>query len=183
MRRHGWAIGWLFVSGATIGTLLDALQVNSRVERYPAPALYGEVWWVPLLMGSAVVAIGYSQVLVDPLLGHRRSTRHLWLTLSEQGWLILAYLITVLSMGALATAGLLLLIYANFWLLAGSSWQNILFSIVTAITGSLIEMTLVASGAFSYTKPDLLGVPLWLPCLYAIASLAVGDLGRNLLAV
>lgn len=84
---------------------------------------------------------------------------------------------------SIAKAGLLILIYLNFWLLAGRSWQNLLLSLVTAITGTLIEMTLVAAGAFSYVHPDILGVPLWLPCIYACASLAVGDLGRSLVSL
>jgi hypothetical protein len=79
--------------------------------------------------------------------------------------------------------GLLILVYLNFWLLAGRSWQNLLLSLVTAITGTLIEMTLVAAGAFSYVHPDILGVPFWLPCIYACASLAVGDLGRSLMSL
>ena len=78
-------------------------------------------------------------------------------------------------------AVLLVLIYFNFWLLTGRGWQNLLLSLVTAITGTLVEMTLVASGAFSYLQPDILGVPYWLPFMYACASLAIGDLGRSLM--
>jgi hypothetical protein len=79
--------------------------------------------------------------------------------------------------------GLLLLIYLNFWLLAGRGWQNLLPSFVTAITGTLIEMILVAAGAFTSLYPDVFGVPYWLPCIYAIASLEVGDLGRSLTSI
>ncbi len=51
---------------------------------------------------------------------------------------------------------------------------------MTAITGTLIEMILVAAGAFTYLHPDVFGVPYWLPYIYAIASLAVGDLEGRL---
>jgi hypothetical protein len=44
-------------------------------------------------------------------------------------------------------------------------------------------MILVAAGAFTYLHPDVFGVPYWLPCIYAIASLAVGDLGRSLISI
>jgi len=44
-----------------------------------------------------------------------------------------------------------------------------------------VEMTLVAAGAFSYLQTDILGVPYWLPFMYACASLVVGDLGRSLM--
>lgn len=44
----------------------------------------------------------------------------------------------------------------------------------------LLGAVLVAAGAFSYLHPDFIGVPYWLPCIYACASLAVGDMGRYL---
>src|SRR6266699_3883496 len=137
---RGKMLLWLFLLGATLGTMLDALHVYSRVERYASPAFFGLAWWVPLLLGAAVVIIVYSHPLVDPLL----------------------------------------LLYINFWLLTRGGWQTIVLSLVTAITGTLIEMILVAAGAFSYLHPDLLGVPYWLPCMYACASLASVNLGRSL---
>jgi hypothetical protein len=171
---------WLFLLGATLGTALDAFQVYSQVERYTSPGLLGVAWWVPLLFGCAAAAIGFSHPLVDPLLHHRRF-RSLFSSLLGLAWLPLAYLISVISLDTFTKTALMLLIYLNFWLLAESSWQNLVFSLATAITGTLIEMILVAAGAFSYLHPDLLGVPYWLPCIYACASLAVGDLGRSLM--
>jgi hypothetical protein len=96
-------------------------------------------------------------------------------------WVVLAYLVSATSLDSIAKVGLMTLIYLNFWLLAGRGWQNVLLSLVTAITGTLVEMLLVAAGAFSYLHPDFIGVPYWLPCIYACASLAVGDLGRSLI--
>ncbi len=177
---RGRALLWLFLLGATLGTALDAFHVFSHVERYPAPTLLGVAWWAPLLFGGAAVAIGYSHPLVDPLLHHRRF-RSLVSSLLGLAWLPLAYVIGASFFDTLTKTMLLLLVYCNFWILSGSDWQNLVFSFVTAITGTLIEMILVAAGAFSYTHPDMLGVPFWLPCLYACASLAVGDLGRTLL--
>jgi len=182
MNLHkGWPILWLFLLGATVGTGLDAFHVYSDVERYPAPVLFGVAWWVPLLFGAAVVVIGYSHPLVDPLLHHRQRPHRLLLSIGELTWLVLAYLVAASVLDSIAKVGLLAVIYLNFWLLAGRSWQNLLLALVTAITGTLIEMVLVAAGAFSYIHPDMLGVPYWLPCIYACASLAVGDFGRTLI--
>ena len=175
-------IAWLFLLGATLGTALDALDVYSKVERYSMPVLFGLAWWVPLLFGAAAIAIGYSHPTVDPLLHHERPSRRLSSSFAELAWLALAYLIGASALESITKAGLLALVYLNFWLLAGRSWQNLLFALVTAITGTLIEMILVATGAFAYLHPDLLGVPYWLPFLYACASLAVGDLGRSLMS-
>lgn len=180
-RRWLFPLLWLFLLGATLGSALDALHVATGVDRYSMPVLFGLAWWVPLLFGTAAVAIGYSHPLVDRLLHHRRIARRLLGTTGELAWLVLAYLVSASVLDSFAKLGLLLVIYLNFWLLAGKGWQNLLLSVVTAITGTLIEMVLVAVGAFSYLHPDLLGVPYWLPGLYICASLAVGDLGRSLI--
>lgn len=172
----------LILLGAIVGTALDAFHAHNDVERYPSPALFGVAWWVPLLFGAAAVSIAYSHVFIDALLHQRRSPQ-LVTSLAELAWLVLAYLISAGTLDTLAKTGLLLLIYLNFWLLAGRTWQNLVFSIATAITGMLIEMILVSVGAFAYVHPDFLGVPYWLPCLYACASLAVGDVGRSLIHV
>lgn len=172
------AILWLFGLGAILGTALDAIHVFSHIERYPAPTFLGMAWWVPLLFGTAAVAIGSSHALVDPLLGQHRA-RSLLTSSLQITWLLLAYILSASMLDTFTKGGLLLLIYLNFWLVAGGGWQNLVFSFVTATTGTLVEMTLVAAGAFAYVRPDLLGVPFWLPCLYACASLAVGDLGRS----
>lgn len=170
----------LFLLGATLGSCLDALYVHSGVERYPVPVLFGLAWWVPLLFGAAAVAIGTSHVLIDSLLGNIQRRYGLLIGLSGLAWLLLAYLVSAGEFTSALKVGLLLIIYLNFWLLAGRSWQNLLLSIVTAITGTLVEMILVTAGAFSYLHPDFIGVPYWLPCIYACASLALGNLGRSL---
>ncbi len=179
--HHGWAILWLFLLGAIFGTALDAFHVYSYVEQYTRPAFLGVAWWVPLLFGIAAVAIGYSHPLTDPLIHNLRRPRRLTMSIAELAWLLLAYVIAASPISSLAKTVLLTLIYFNFWLLTGRGWQNLLLSLVTAITGTLVEMTLVAAGAFSYLQLGMLGVPYWLPFMYACASLAVGDLGRSLM--
>src|SRR6266700_6546545 len=89
----GWAICWLFLLGAVLGTGLDAFHVHSKVEHYAVPVLFGLAWWVPLLFGVAAVAIGYSHPLVDPLIGNTRPERRLSISLGELTWLLLAQLV------------------------------------------------------------------------------------------
>ncbi len=183
MKYPGWVIAWLFLLGAILGTALDAIDVFNHVERYSRPVLFGLAWWVPLLFGAAAVAIGYSHPLVDPLISNIRPPRRLTISLGELSWLLLAYLVGASMLDSLAKVGLLVIIYLNFWLLTGRRWQSLMLSLVVATTGTLIEMMLVAAGAFSYLHPDMIGVPYWLPCIYACASLAVGDLGRSLVSL
>jgi hypothetical protein len=176
-------IALLFLLGATLGTGLDAIDVYGHVESYTGPILFGLAWWVPLLFGFAAVAIGFSHPLVDPLIGNVRPPRRLVTSIGELSWLLLAYLVGASMLDSLAKTGLLIIIFLNFWLLGGRRWQSLVLSLIVAITGTLIEMELVAAGAFSYLHPDIIGVPYWLPCIYACASLAVGDLGRSLMSL
>ncbi len=178
--RRGLPVLYLFVLGATLGTGLDAFHVYSGVERYPRPVFLGVAWWVPLLFGAAAAAIGYSHVRVDSLLGYRRRSVGLMWSLGELMWVVLAYVVSGSGLDSLAKVGLLTVIYLNFWMIAGRNWQSLVLSAVTAITGTLVEMVLVAAGAFFYVHPDMLGVPYWLPGIYVCASLAVGDIGRSL---
>jgi hypothetical protein len=182
MKLDGKVFLWLFVPGATIGSALDAFHVRSGIERYAVPAFLGIAWWVPLLLGTAAVAIGYSHPLLDPLLGQAPRPHPLPVSVAGLSWLLLAYLISATALLSIEKVVLLCTIYLNFWLLAGRSWQNLLLSVITAITGTLIEMLLVAAGAFSYVHPDFIGVPYWLPCMYACASLALGNLGRSFIS-
>jgi hypothetical protein len=181
MKHTGIAILWLFLLGATIGSCLDAFHVHNGVERYPVPVLFGLAWWVPLLLGAATIAIGTSHTLINPLLGNMGRPYGLLTGLSGLAWLLLAYLVSASVLTSPTKTGLLGIIYLNFWLLTERNWQNLLLSVVTAITGTLIEMMLVTAGAFSYLHPDFIGVPYWLPCMYACASLALGNLGRSLI--
>lgn len=179
--QHRRALFWLFLLGAICGTALDAFHVYTSVERYSRPAFLGVAWWVPLLFGCGAVAISYSHPFIDPLIHNMRRPRRLSTSIFELSWLLLAYVIAASTFTTLSKAILLGLIYFNFWLLTGRGWRNLLLSLVTATTGTLIEMTLVAAGAFSYLQPDVLGVPYWLPFMYACASLAIGDLGRSVM--
>ncbi|HET9921468.1 MAG TPA: hypothetical protein VFQ30_16620 [Ktedonobacteraceae bacterium] len=181
MKHTGLTLLWLFLLGAALGSCLDVFHVRSGVERYPVPVFFGLAWWVPLLFGGAAVAIGYSHPLLDPLIGHIQRPHRLIISMSELAWLLLAYLVGASMLTSPIKTALLVIIYFDFWFLAGKSWQNLLLSVVTAITGTLIEMMLVAAGAFSYLHPDFIGVPYWLPCMYACASLALGNMGRSLI--
>jgi hypothetical protein len=186
MEKRAWVrlVWWLFLPGAIGGTALDALYVHLGIERYTAPTLFGLPWWAPLLFGVAAVAIGLSHPLLDPLLVHWRRARRLSTSIAALGWLLLAYLLGATPLPAAARCGLLGILYLNFWLLAGRSWQNLVLAVVVVITATLIEMILVNAGMVSFPdESNLLGVPVWLPWLYAYASLVLGDLGRALMTL
>jgi hypothetical protein len=76
----------------------------------------------------------------------------------------------VLSLGA---AGLFL------WL--ARTKLALALAVVAAVIGPLAESALVHAGFFVYRDPDLLGVAMWLPVLYAGGSVAFGTLGHKVM--
>ena len=54
------------------------------------------------------------------------------------------------------------------------------FAGALALGGTLWEMGLTRTGAFKYNFPDVLGVPLWLPGLYAHAAALALAIARAL---
>src|SRR6266571_7093363 len=116
MRQRGWNLFWLVAYGAIGGTALDALHVFSGVERYDMPVLFGMLaWWVPLLFGSAAMAIGLSHPLLDPCFAQRRQARSLLHSSAKLGWLVLAYGISASPISSLVKVGLIALVFTTFW--------------------------------------------------------------------
>ena len=46
-----------------------------------------------------------------------------------------------------------------------------------AVIGPIVE---AVNPGFRYVEPDFIGVPIWLPALYACATPAIGQLARRL---
>jgi hypothetical protein len=47
------------------------------------------------------------------------------------------------------------------------------YVLLAAVLGPAGEAILSAAGAFSYAHPDLIGIPLWLPALWANAGFLI----------
>jgi hypothetical protein len=123
--------------------------------------------------------------LAERLTG-RRPGKHLTWTRAWTGFAIFAGLyatsaylpasnvakLVVLTMGA---AGLILTL--------APTPLALVLALLTAIIGPLVEAALVSTGFFAYTKPDVLGVAMWLPMLYAAGSVAFGGVGAKVMVV
>lgn len=169
----------LFLVGAVLLTLLDSIHVHTHTLVYLHPFAFGSAWWVPLEMGFAAAFGGLAYV---------------------KGWQRLrgpealpSWPKVLLGMAAFSLA------YAASGLLPASATSKLIVLLVAAIvihrevdgtrTGAMLMLVGVVVGPiaeainpeFRYLDPDFMGVPVWLPALYASATCALGQLARRLL--
>jgi MFS family permease len=172
----------LFALGATLGTALDAVHVHTATTRYTDPLVFEMAWFVPLLFGGAGVAVGLSRPLFDRLLRRDGPAPGTPALLGGLALFIAAYVLSgTLPAGNVAKCAALGALAAASLLLFDRTGLGLLLACTTAVTGSAIEAAQIEAGIFSYLAPDRWGVPCWLPCLYACAQVAIGNLGRALI--
>ena len=164
-----------FALGATLGTALDAIHAYGDVESYPNEVLGRLGWFVPIEFGLAGVASALAVPLLERAFGEGRPPPWtVWERLRELPLLAGLYVTSVGVNGPEATLFLvaLLVLLAARLAFAGTrgDWA---FALFAAIAGPAAEATIHALGAFDYTEPDLLGLPLWLPALWANGGLAI----------
>jgi hypothetical protein len=164
-----------FALGAALGTALDAIHAYGDVETYPNEVLGRLGWFVPLEFGLAGVASALAIPVLERAVG-RGTPRAwpMWERVRELPLLIGLYFTSVEANGTNATLflGALLVLLAvrlGFAAVPGD-WA---FALVAAVVGPLVEAAIHATGAFDYTEPDFLGIPLWLPALWANGGLAI----------
>ena len=164
-----------FALGAALGTALDAIHGYGDVESYSHEALGRLGWFVPLEFGLAGVASALAVALLERGFGPGRAPEWTpWERVRELPLLAGLYVTSVAAngSGAVPFAIALLVLIAVRLGLAGTrgDWA---FALAAAIAGPAAEAAIHALGAFDYTEPDLLGLPLWLPALWANGGLAI----------
>jgi hypothetical protein len=168
-----------FCLGALLGTLLDGIHLYADVESYPDPAFGRWAWFVPLEFGAAAALAGALIPWLERHLGPAHPPR--WTVGSraaELGLLVTAYASTAVLDHApgVVTLALLALLTARLALRpVRGDWA---YALIAALAGPATEAALAAAGAFDYADPDLAGIPIWLPLLWANGGLFM----RRLLA-
>jgi hypothetical protein len=163
-----------FALGAALGTALDALHVYGDVETYANQVIGQLGWFVPLEFGVVGVVAGLVVPALDERLAGHRLSWPLGVRLREVALIFALYAATLAGNGW--GAPLLLLVFTLLVILrvarsgVPGDW---VFALVAALAGPAVEASIVALGAFDYTEPDLLGLPMWLPALWANGGLVV----------
>jgi hypothetical protein len=158
-----------FVLGAVVGTALDGLHAYGDVLAYPDPAFGRWAWFVPLEFGL----LGLGAALVCPLLerlaGSPLPRQSALARALELSFFALLYFVTTLpgdSDWAVAL-GLGLLALAAGRLVFDGAPGDWVYVVLAAVLGPAGEAILSALGAFDYLDPDVAGIPIWLPGLWA----------------
>jgi hypothetical protein len=147
-----------FVLGGIVGLLLDQIHVRFGVLYYPRPFAWGQAWWVlPLFGATTLVVLSGAKLFARAAIGEHDLT-------GSALWFLAAYWASGVWQGhpiGLAVA------YLGFFALRTTHGATWLFGIGLALGGVIVEALLCSLDAFRYCFPDLLGLPYWLPGLYA----------------
>jgi hypothetical protein len=169
-------LAFCFALGACLGTLLDGIHAYGDVLSYPDPAFGRWAWFVPLEFGLVGVGAGLAIPWLERLAGAgsapgwsvgRRALELLLFaalyastTLADDNpWPILL----ALALGSLAVIRLLRREAPGDWI----------YVVIAALLGPLAEAVISALGAFDYEHPDFIGIPFWLPSLWANGGLLI----------
>lgn len=162
---------WLCVgTAATLCVLLDALHVASGATYYTHPLVLGVAWWSPVLFGSASFVMLWATRLFRRSLELKPLAAPTALVIGDGLAFVTAYAATsFLGDAPIALAVTL----TAFWAVRGASvplWVAV-WSIAAASAGLAAEVTLSYLGIFGYHRPDLFGIPWWLPTIYLHAGI------------
>jgi hypothetical protein len=171
-RRVYIGIAVLVALGATLGTALDAIHTHFGATSYTHPILFRAAWWTPPLFAGAY-ASGIARPLLDrdPApsgfkvgLGMALFIGAYWMTVAPLPWLVRAAVIAVLFV-------------AGFWI-CDRTRSCLIVAGIAAVCGPAVEIALVRAGTFVHHEVHALGIPGWLPLLYATASPGLGTLAK-----
>lgn len=171
----------IFGVGGVIGAICDGFHSHTNILYYPNEWFLKAAWWVPLLFGVASLAVAYGHLFYDRLVHRPR------ITLSWAN--VIAGLIGFVAIYAgsaflplsestktiVLSIGVILMIRQ-----LNPTWYALPPLLITALIGCTVESILSHWGYFHYTHPDILDIPMWLPLLYAAASIGIGNWARKL---
>lgn len=158
-----------FLVGGIGGAICDQIHVQSGTTIWAQPDLFGQPWWTALVFGTGVlIAYVVAQSFAPKVYPQAPS-------LDLLGRAVIVFLAAYFCSAFLHTERDLCaaILWGTFFARVALHPQRkplATFGLMVAIGGSAIEISLSALGTFHYVNSDLLGIPLWLPALYAHAA-------------
>ncbi|MFO0617350.1 MAG: hypothetical protein U0414_32440 [Polyangiaceae bacterium] len=174
----------LFSIGATLGSALDAIHTHSGATTYPRPIFLKMAWWTPGIFGFAGLSTGLAYAVTERLTG-KSITRDVGPAEAAAGFAAFTGLYAITGFLPASNATKLAIVGAGAaGLLAAlaPTREAAALAATTAVVGPAVEVFLVSRGAFSHAGKDFLGIPMWLPALYAAGSVAFGVVGKLIAA-
>jgi hypothetical protein len=174
-------VALLFLLGATVGSALDAIHTHSGTTVYTHIVGWQMAWWTPPLFGLAGLSTGTAYPLMERVT--KRQVPDTSWARALGGFALFAAL--YFASGYLPASNVVKLVV----LLAGAA---VLFAtvaraplalgvaVIAAIVGPVVEIVLVSQNQFRHLQPDVAGIPIWLPALYASGSIAFGVVGKKI---
>lgn len=181
----------IFLLGFFFAPLGDMVHVATHTTWYPSGYAYyfmGIPWWVFPFFGFSGLVLGFANHYVDRNIFKTKAIRpgetNAQMAVLGAFSFLAAYLLSGVLKEYPSWFIHLALGGATFiyWFYLERTWQGILLSLGPAIGGTLVEITLIRNGVFKYLPPDdlLFGAASWLPWLYVILALSLGNLMRYL---
>jgi hypothetical protein len=164
-----------FALGAALGTSLDAIHAYGDVEDYSNEVLGRLGWFVPLEFGLAGLAAALMLALLERVVGPGRPPPWtVWEQVREIPLIAGLYVTSVVANGPGAVPfAVALAVLLAVRLTLGAAPGDWAFALAAAAAGPAAEAAIHAFGAFDYTEPDFLGLPVWLPLLWANGGLVI----------
>lgn len=181
MFRNSLKIVMVFILGAIWGSIGDYYHSVTATAGYHNPDFLGLAWWVPLLFGSATILITFALLSTDHFFRKKERKPSLGKVLLGLVAFEGLYLLSGYLPGPSQTKVLILYVLAViFVVILDTSVYAFVLSLIIAGCGTFAESTIVSMGNFYYSHPNWNGVPYWLPSLYMVASVAIGNMARYL---
>lgn len=163
---------FIFIFGGIAGALCDQIHVQANVLYYAHPLLFGQAWWV---IPQYILATGISYNSAKLF---NENTEKISYDTKAVVIASLWFLGTYFASAFLQRYSIFLtLVFLGIWclriLLMRCTFRIAIYSCLFAFVGTCYEILLTHIGLFTYTHPNILGVPFWLPGLYLNAGLLV----------
>jgi uncharacterized membrane protein YoaT (DUF817 family) len=76
----------------------------------------------------------------------------------------------------------ILMILSGVVLVGRKNKQDLIIFLICGLAGASAEIFVVAYGAWSYSAPQLLGIPSWLPLVWGLSALFIRNVEQRLTA-